>query len=505
MAFSGCARKTVSDETPYTTPDWFKEAVLYEIFVRSFRDSNGDGIGDLKGVTQSLNYLQSLGVTAIWLTPIFPSPSHHGYDVTNYFNIRPEYGTKEDLAELVNAAHQRGMRILLDYVVSHTSSQHPFFKDAYGNPASQYSEYYLWKDEEQRSYRSYQDVLSMPTVNHGSAAANQYFIDVAKYWMDLDGDGDYSDGIDGWRCDYAIGTPEVFWRDLRTALKAVNPDVLLLGEVWVREPAGQAGYFKDGFDAQFDFPLYFVLGGDPAIRMDGLISGNSVVSLATDRIRAARDLFDPNSILVRFLNNHDLDRAASEVQGDPARLRLGALLLATLDGVPMIYYGEEIGMQGMRGTGPYYDEYRREPMEWSASLQGEGMTNWFKAAQYIQPHDGISVEEQEDDPQSLLNFYRRVYALRKENPALLHGEYTQLEILPKQSNVWAFWRYTENQVVLAFFNFGETEAVIQPDLSQAPGKIGEKGVNLLTGDLWNTMQTDLLLPPASGFLFDLSP
>ncbi len=177
-----------------------------------------------------------------------------------------------------------------DYVVSHTSSQHPFFKDAYGIPPRVFRVIPLEKMKNSAPIAPIRMCFPLPTVNHGSAAAHQYFIDVAKYWMDLDGDGDYSDGIDGWRCDYAIGTPEVFWRDLRTALKAVNPDVLLLGEVWVREPAGQAGYFKDGFDAQFDFPLYFVLGGDPAIRMDGLISGNSVVSLATDRIRAARDL-----------------------------------------------------------------------------------------------------------------------------------------------------------------------------------------------------------------------
>ena len=502
---SSCRAQQAPTQPSYTTPAWFKEGVLYEIFVRSFRDSNGDGIGDLNGITLSLDYLQSLGVTTLWLTPIFPSPSYHGYDVTDYFSVNPDFGTRQDLIDLVNAVHQRGMYILLDYVASHTSDQHANFLDALGNPQSEFADFYLWKDDQHTTYRSYMDFVHMPTVNHGSEQANRYFLDIAKYWMDLNQDGDYTDGIDGWRCDYATGAPEAFWRSMRSELKTLNPDVLLLGEVWVREPSGQSGYFKDAFDAQFDFPLYFALEGDPAISQDGLISGNSIVSLATDRIEAARSLFDPESILVRFINNHDMDRSASEVSADMAREKLGALLLATLDGVPMIYYGEEIGMQGKRGSGPAYDEFRREPMEWAAQLDAPGMTSWFKDHQYIKELDGISVEEQEQDPGSLLNFYRVIYRMRAENPALASGKYMQMQSAPANSNVWAFWRYTDGQLVGVFFNFGEEEAKIAPDTSQAPSETSRSPLELYASGDYSITSDQILLEPGSAVLLDYTP
>ncbi|MEM5774992.1 MAG: alpha-amylase family glycosyl hydrolase, partial [Anaerolineaceae bacterium] len=501
---SACQRSPAAQETEYRSPDWFKTAVVYEIFVRSFRDANGDGIGDLNGITESLDYLQKLGVNTLWLTPIFSSPSYHGYDVSDYYRVNPDYGTQEDLIRLVNAAHERGMYIILDYVASHMSSRHPFFVDALNNPSSEYADYFLWKDEAHSAYQSYQGHTSMPTVNHASEKANRYFLDVAKYWMDLNQDGDYTDGIDGWRCDYAMGTPEAFWRSLRSELKAVNPDVLLLGEVWVKEPSGQVGYFTDAFDAQFDFPLYFTLEGDPAIAQDGLISGKSLVSLATDRVKAGETLFDPQSILVRFLNNHDMDRAASETGSNPARDRLGALLIASLNGVPMIYYGEEIGMTGRRGSGPLYDEFRREPMEWGTHINAPGTTAWFTEHRYIQDADGISVEEQDADPASLLNFYRTILTIRKENPALSAGKYTQIAITPPNSQIWAFWRYTDDQVIGVFFNFGEAEVAFTPDLSQMENIRADEAVELFHTGEYKTDAGEILLAPASAVLLTYS-
>ncbi len=498
---SACQPDPSVQAAEYRSPEWFKTAVLYEIFVRSFRDSNGDGIGDLKGITESLDYLQKLGVNTLWLTPIFSSPSYHGYDVSNYYSINPEFGSKEDLIQLVNAAHERHMYILLDYVASHTSSRHPFFVDALKNPTSQYADFYLWKDESHSTYQSYQGHNSMPTINHASEKANRYFLDVAKYWMDLNQDGDYTDGIDGWRCDYAMGTPEAFWRSMRSELKTLNPNVLLLGEVWVKEPSGQVGYFTDAFDAQFDFPLYFTLEGDPAISQDGLISGKSLVSLATDRIKAGEAVFDPESILVRFLNNHDMDRTASETGSDPARDRLGALLIATLNGVPMIYYGEEIGMTGKRGTGPLYDEFRREPMEWGTYINSPGTPTWFTRHQYIQDADGISVEEQDNDPGSLLNFYRHILAMRKENTALSAGKYLQISLKEPNSQIWAFWRYSDDQIVGAFFNFGELEVNFEPDLSAMKDAKLEDAIELFHTGEYKTDAGAIQLAPASAVLF----
>ncbi|MER3513917.1 MAG: hypothetical protein C4310_05600 [Chloroflexota bacterium] len=239
---------------PLDTPAWLRDAVLYEIFVRSFYDNDGDGIGDLRGVIQQLDVLHDLGVTAIWLMPIQPSPSTHGYDITNYMAVDPDYGTEADLKALIQAVHARGMRIILDYVAGHTSDQHPFFRDALGNPASRYSDWYHWLNPEHTQYLSFAGVKSMPSLNQTNPATRDYLIEVARYYQSL--------GVDGLRCDYALGPPHEFWKALRQAVKARGPDFLLLGEVWERTPVALAPYFEGEFDALFDFPLYHALAGD---------------------------------------------------------------------------------------------------------------------------------------------------------------------------------------------------------------------------------------------------
>jgi glycosidase len=498
------AATPVPTPLPYTTPQWAREAVIYQIFVRSFYDSNGDGIGDLRGITQKLDYIKSLGATALWLTPIFASPSYHGYDTTDYYTINPDFGTKEDLIELVNAVHSRGMRIILDYVASHTSNAHPFFKDAYANPNSKYSGWYIWKDKRNLNYESFFGVKTLPTINHGSEQANAYFVDVAEYWIDLDGDGDYTDGIDGWRCDYAPGSPHKFWKQLRAALKPLNPDVLLLGEVWVDKPASQAPYFTDEFDALFDFPIYIQLQGKPEFSGDGILNGQSFISILTDKIEEQKSKFPPEAIPVRFAGNHDTDRIATEVGGDPARQRLAAFTIAMLDGAPMLYYGEEIGMAGSKGGGPIYDEYRREPMDWYAKGTGPGLAAWFKEVKYSQPNDGVSVEEQEADPDSLLNYYRRLYAVRHANPALASGAYVLIPI-KNGSGVWAYWRYSEAQIVAVLINFGEAETTVGLDLSSAPRSLGTAPKDLLTGEAVTVNPAAVKLAPAQGAVWDWTP
>jgi glycosidase len=490
---------------PYTTPDWFKTSVLYQIFVRSFYDSNGDGIGDLAGITQKLDYIQSLGANTIWLTPIFASPSYHGYDTTDYMAINPDFGTEQDLADLVGAVHARGMHIILDYVASHTSNQHPYFKDAYANPKSVYSSWYIWKDPKNLTYQSFFGEKTLPSINHGSAEANAYFIDVAKRWMDLNGDGDYTDGIDGWRCDYALGSPHGFWKQLRAALKPLNPNVLLLGEVWVEKPTGQVDYYPDQFDALFDFPLYAAMMGKQDKSGDGVLAGGSAVSIPIDDVEVERKIFPEGAIPVRFLSNHDVDRLATELDQDAAREQLAALLLATLDGTPMVYYGEELGMAGHKGGGPLYDEYRREPMDWFAGAgAGTGQTSWFKPLKYTQPDDGVSVEEEDKVPGSLLEAYRRFFALRAANPALAEGDYRLLPVDPAPG-VWAFWRYTAGQQVAVLFNFKDKPATIALDLTTAPGPLAENPTDLLTGAPLTLDPSAVNLPAASALVLDWTP
>jgi alpha-amylase len=486
--------------TPFATPEWFKDGVLYEIFVRSFADSNGDGIGDLRGIENKLDYLKGLGVTAVWLTPIFASPSYHGYDTTDYYTINPDFGTKDDLVSLVGSAHAKGIRVILDFVASHTSNLFPYFKDAYGNPGSQYSDWYVWKDAAHRVYQSFANVPTLPSLNHANPVVNQYYIDVAKYWMDLDGDGDYTDGIDGFRCDYALGSPHAFWRQLRAALKPLNPDVLLLGEVWVDSPSAQTPYFQDQFDALFDFPLYIQLQANPQISGDGVLNGSAFLSSLNNIVKSEAGQFPADAIRVRFAGNHDTNRIASEEEGNAARERLAALLVASLDGTPMIYYGDELGMSGEKGSGPIYDEYTREPMEWYGSDAGPDQPAWFKESRFDQPNDGVSVQEEESDQRSLLNYYRQIYAMRAANPALATGGF---ELLPTDvDGVWAFWRFTRDDVVSAIFNFNPSKVTVRPDLSTAPNSIGTTAVDLLTGTTLKPINEAFTLGPAQALLLD---
>jgi glycosidase len=195
---------------PYRTPDWFKNAVIYEIFVRSFADSDGDGIGDLQGITENLDYIASLGADTIWLMPIHPSPSQHGYDVIDYFAVNPDYGDLDDLQTLVEEAHSRDVRVILDFVPSHLSNQNPIFSGVYGDPTAGNSDWFVWTNDNHTLYATFAGVEEMPRFNHYQPEVVDYLTEAALFWLDLDSDGDYTDGIDGFRVDNATFPPRNF-------------------------------------------------------------------------------------------------------------------------------------------------------------------------------------------------------------------------------------------------------------------------------------------------------
>lgn len=393
---------------------WLKSATMYSVFVRSFRDSNGDGIGDLQGVIDGLDYIQSLGVDTIWLLPVFKAKSYHGYDTIDYYTVQPEYGTNDDLIRLIKEVHARKMHILLDYVINHASTEHPFFKDAFGNPNSPYSEYFEWTNDAHTEFRSFANLGSMATWNFDSPKVQQMALDIALYWLDPNKDGDFSDGIDGWRCDVALDVPHSYWRELRKQMNALNPNDILLGELFTQDAQEMRRFLMgDEMNAAFDFPAAFVLSGNFETNGDGLLNGKGDTGILGTLMRAQKNLYCPDCVVVRFINNHDTNRVASDVKGDPARLRMAAVWLMTAPGVPIIYYGEEIGMKGSKGIGPIYDEFRREPLDWYASEEGKGMTSWFKpAGRFNQPNDGVSVEEEDGQLDSLLTLYRQLGELR---------------------------------------------------------------------------------------------
>ncbi len=466
-------------QIPYETPDWFKDAILYEIFVRSFYDSDGDGVGDLDGVTARLDYLESLGVTALWLMPIHPSPSVHGYDVTDYAAVNPAYGSLEDLQNLVREAHARDLRVLLDFVPSHLSVRHPFFQDAYGKPSSPYSDWFVWTNEAHTQYAGFAGNREMPRFNHFKPETVDFLVEQALYWLDLDGDGDYSDGVDGFRVDNATFPPQEFFITLRQQVKAVDPDAVLLGEIWVDNSSDLNRFYTDQFDGLFDFPLYGILQGNHDFNADGLLAGQGFPTLLSVLFREQAERYPAEAVEVRFFNNHDTNRIATELDRDESRLRLVPALIASLPGAVKLYYGEEIGMPGQKGGPPYWDNYRREPMDWYAEETGEGMTAWFRPEdRWNEPLDGVSVAEQTDDPDSLLNLYRKAIRLRREHPGLRDGSF---EILPLESSgasVWAFSRGEGSEAVVAIFNF--SDQTLRVTFERLPIE-GSGIVDLLTG------------------------
>ena len=496
------------------TPAWFDQAILYEIFVRSFYDKSGDGIGDLAGITAKLDYVEGLGATAIWLTPIHPSPSYHGYDVTDYFAVNPEFGTQDDMIALVSAAHERGMRVVMDLVVNHTADEHPFFQDAWGNPASKYADWYLWSNDDHTAYQTFGGYKDMPKLNHGNPEVVAYTLEIARFWMDLDGDGDYADGVDGFRCDVAKEVPLTTWQALRQEMRRLNPESFLLGEVWDTNVRNLTKWYDDAFDALFDFPLYSDLAGSPDQSLDSLLAGVQQPDMVTFTIVGEDKLLPPGYEIVRFDNNHDTNRLMSDVGGDWARANAAATMILTLPGTPMIYYGEEIGMRGEKGKGnPYWDEYRREPMDWYAAEAGSGMTTWFKPKdRYNAPNDGISVEEETGVAGALLSHYQALAALRHAHPALLGGAFAPAKV-SEGEYVYAYTRHAPSTAAspeewfLVILNLSAEPQQAALELGLAtPGPF--VAVDALSGKAWPDVPADqpyrVELAPASGVVLQLS-
>ncbi len=399
----------------YPAPNWIKNGVMYEIFVRSFYDSDGDGIGDLNGITEKLDYLNDgnpntnsdLGIKVIWLMPIFESPSYHGYDVTNYFKINPDYGTNDDFRKLLKEAHKRGIKIITDLALNHCSSQHRFFKDAYGNLKSKYSNWFYFTNPshtkannwEFRTNKKDKDMLNppMPAWNVNNPEVAKYLFSAAKYWLDPNKDGDLSDGIDGFRCDYVKGPPKEFWKNFRQEVKAVNPNILLLAEDWEGLDS-IAKDFDNEFDMAFDFPFQGSL-------MEAVSEGNARDFIHL--IMSEKDALPKNAVMNRFVNNHDMNRIASVLK--PEQVKLAFVALLTFPDMPMLYYGDEIGMKGIKDP---YDEGIRRPMEWTADNSSEGTTKWYPA--WSNKKDGISVSEESKDKKSLFNFVKKLISLRNE-------------------------------------------------------------------------------------------
>ena len=444
LLFAGCATAPASvpvaapapAPAPSESGGGAPSGVYYEIFMRSWYDTNGDGIGDLNGVTAKLDYLKSLGVSGIWLMPINPSPSYHGYDVTNYEAINPQYGTMADFERLLAEAHKRGIKVIIDLVINHTSNEHPWFLAAQ-DPHDPHHDWYSWATHGtdltaksaagDRAWqalpdgRHYLGIFSpgMPDLNYDNPAVRRAMVDVGQFWS--------RKGVDGFRLDAARhlylnfqsqeGDPAVlqqnlaWWRQFMRGVRAVNPDTYVVGEV-TESSWQQLAPWYGALSAVFDFPL--------ATRMIDAARSGEAGDLA-ERLQQRYAGFAASAghegADAPFLSNHDQNRVMSQLDGDTAHMRVAAAMLLTLPGHPFVYYGEELGM---RGTKP--DPDLREPMRWERGPRAADETTWEPGNAANGPD--VSVQAELADPGSLLADYRMLIHWREQVSALRDGALT---------------------------------------------------------------------------------
>ncbi len=451
---------------------WKRGAVCYEIFVRSFYDSDGDGIGDFNGLTQKLDYIndgdpatvRDLGARCVWLMPVMPSPSYHGYDATDYYRINPQYGTNADFKRFVTEAHRRGIRVLIDMVLNHASNEHPYFKDALLNPGSPYRNWFRWSPTDPGIKGPWGQAVwhkspvrdeyyygifwhGMPDLNYTHLPVREEAKKVARFWLE-------EMGVDGFRLDaipYLVeegnklsgtGGTHAFFRDYGSYVRSIAPASHTVGEVWDSVGA-MLPYYPDQLDSHFAFEL-----SDAILRA---VRSGSAKQLYDGYLRLQRAY--PAERWSPFLRNHDQTRTLTELRGDVAQAKLAASLLLTLPGLPFVYYGEEIGM-----TGDKPDPRLRTPMHWSRG-PAAGFTRGVPW-EPLQPDSmTANVEAMEADAGSLLNHYRSLIHLRAANPALAGGELVPLTT--SNDAVAAFLRRDGGRVVLVLANLGAEAATRQ--------------------------------------------
>ncbi|MBW8349940.1 alpha-amylase [Bacillus sp. IITD106] len=433
--------------------------VYYEIFVRSFADSNSDGIGDLKGATEKLDYLADLGIEGIWLMPVHPSPSYHGYDVTDYKEINPDYGSLEDMKDFVEKAHSKGIKVIIDLVVNHTSKEHPWFQKALkGDPA--FRDYYVWADGNTNTMAlgewnqqvwhglgedKYEGIFweGMPDLNFENPKVRKEMIQIGEFWLkDI--------GVDGFRLDAAkhIFSPtssddpesnnHQWWKEFRTEMEKVQSDVILVGEVWDTATV-VAPYLNEGLTSAFNFDL--------SEKILATVKSESDSGIVTTLSRI-REFFNKESngkfVDSTFITNHDMPRVMTELNGNQDQAKMAASLLFTLPGNPFIYYGEETGMEG-----PKPDEEIREPFIWGMDKDTPEQTKWQRI-KHNQNFEEKSVESQLKDENSLLNHYRNMIYLRRSNEILISGEIEST--LTKQQGMVTFKRTLKDKSLMVIHN-----------------------------------------------------
>ena len=518
----------MSEGKTQTGPDWWKTGTVYQVYPRSFQDSDGDGIGDLAGLRSRLDHFVSLGVDAIWVSPIYPSPmADFGYDVTDYCGIDPIFGTLADFDELLVAVHEHGLKLLMDFVPGHTSAQHPWFIESRASRESEKRDWYVWSDpgpdgappnnwisefggpawtwdEKTRQYFLNIYLAEQPALNWRNPQVKEAMFDAMRFWFDRGIDGFRIDAVEhlapdmllrdnlpnpDWTEDlgparshlgvYTQHQPEVLEiaREMRAIAREYTPEKLLIGEVYgsLDQFVSYYGPELDGFHLPFNFQLI------------GVDWTPHVIANLVDRYeQALPDGAWPNWVL----GNHDRPRIASHV--GPAQARVAAMLLLTLRGTPTIYQGEELGMENVpipaeRVMDPWEKNVPghglgrdpvRTPMAW-AEEPGRGFstgTPWLP----MDEAPGKIVARQSGDPESILTLYQRLLRLRRNEPALAEGDY---ETIAADADVFLYAR-----------SHGKRRLIVALNFSDRPQSLSHAGETLLSTMTDKPVTGDTLAP-----------
>lgn len=498
---------------------WWQRGVIYEVYVRSFADASGDGIGDLEGIRSRLDHLAWLGVDAVWITPFFPSPMvDGGYDVADYTGVDSRFGTMEDLDRLLADAHERGLRVILDLVPNHTSDRHPWFEASRSSRSSPQRDWYLWRDpapgggapnnwisefggsaweldEATGQYYYHAFASAQPDLNWRNPEVRRAVYDAMRFWLDRGVDGfrvdvmwhmlkdeqfrddppnpDYREGMRDYARvvhAYSADQPEVHdvVAELREVVDAYD-ERLLIGEIYLPIDRLVEYYGAHGGEAHLPFNFHLITTPWDARRIEVVI----------DRYEGSLpDHAWPNWVI----GNHDQPRVASRIGG--AQARVAAMLLLTLRGTPTLYYGEELGLRDVeippdavldvheasepgRGLGR---DPERTPMPWDGSAAG-GFTNATPWLPVGEENLARNVEAQRDDPDSMLTLHRRLIGLRREEPALAIGDYRPV---PASCDLLAYRRSHGDRELLIALNLGASHArlALPPDFGPAQVLIG---------------------------------
>ena len=452
----------------------------YEIFVYSFCDSDGDGIGDLQGVISRLDYLQELGINGIWLMPIHPSSSYHKYNVEDYYAIDPAYGTLEDFDALIAACNERDIHVIIDLVLNHTGSEHGWFKEAVSYLQGlekgempdagecKYLDYYYFSQTAGAGsrpvngtdwYYEGQFDFTMPDLNLDNEAVRSDIRDIMKYWLDK--------GVAGFRVDAAkefhTGNSDKnieFMNWLQTTAESIKPDVYMVAEVWT-DFSTITNYYNSGFTSIFNFPF-----GDSSGKIAKVVNnaGNSAMvnTYATALEKADKAYLSSNTeyIDAPFLSNHDVGRIAGFVSRDEARVKMAGAMNLFMSGSAFIYYGEEIGMVGSGN-----DPSKRAPMYWNQA-RDDGTTDLPPECVLPDEYPFGSLEEQKNEDASIYNYYRQAVAIRNALPVISHGR-TTAETALNQGCISAQRKTWGDESCIILMNIDKVEAEV--DLSAYEG------------------------------------